>query len=169
MAKTSSTSSAPTIESLLEEGNGVLVKRGSVWSYPGCPNDRSGTNLVLPIESVSDAEVQAALVSGDLVAKAGDVMGGTTAVTAKPAEGEIVMTVNPMLAGSVEAATELPLNSRPTHDAGRSDAEFDYAAAMKDAGVMRSAPASRVAPSAAAASAGAPAGGTGAVSGSVTK
>ncbi len=35
-----------------------------------------------------------------------------------------------MQAGSVEAATELPLNSRPTHDAGRNDRSVDVAKAQ---------------------------------------
>jgi len=123
MAK--STTEVATIDSLLGKGS-VLVKRGSVWSYPGSPNDRSGTNLVMPLDYVTDAEVQEALASGNLVVAAVDTYGGVAAVKAKPAEGETVRIVNPALAGTAEAGTEIPVNSRPTHDAGRSDVEAEY-------------------------------------------
>lgn len=43
----------------------MLVKSGSVWSYPGCPtNDPRASNLVLPVFNVPDYRVQAALADG---------------------------------------------------------------------------------------------------------
>lgn len=115
-----------TVESLLEKGDGVLVKRNGVWTYPNAPNDRSGTNLVMPIEFVSEAAVQEALTKGNLVPSATSVDGVPTSVVRKP-EGDVPVRVfNMAHAGSVEAATELPLNSRPTHDAGKSDAPDVY-------------------------------------------
>ncbi len=119
-----------TVASLLDKGDGVLMKRANVWTYPSCPNDRSGTNLVLPAEFVSEAAVQEALKSGDVVAKATDTMGVVTSVARPAAENAPVRVVNMMQAGSVEAATELPPNSRPTHDAGRSDRPVDAAKAQ---------------------------------------
>ena len=106
-----------TVDSLLEKGDGVLVKRENIWTYPNCPNDRSGTNLILPSEFVSDAAVQEVLVKGDLVTTTTGLTGATMAVMRKP-EGDAppVRLLNMAHAGSVEAATELPLNSRPTHD-----------------------------------------------------
>ena len=149
MAK-STTTEVATINSLLAKGN-VLVKRGSVWSYPGSPNDRSGTNLVMPLDYVTDAEVQEALASGDLVVAAVDTYGGVAAVKAKPAEGETVRIVNPALAGTAEAGTEMPVNSRPTHDAGRSDVEAEYvvpatAATQKPVEPVKPAPTSAAGP-----------------------
>lgn len=123
--------SAPaTVASLLEKGDGILIKRNGVWTYPSAPNDRSGTNLVLPIEFVSDAAVQEAIKAGDLVTKATDTMGAVTSVSKPAPDGATILVVNMMQAGSVEAATELPLNSRPTHDAGRSDREVPVAEAQ---------------------------------------
>jgi len=111
-----------TIESLLEKGDGVLVKRGGVWTYPNAPNDRSGTNLVMPVEFVSEAAVQEALTKGELAPTATTMTGAPMSVMKKP-EGDVpVRILNMAQAGSVEAATEMPLNSRPTHDAGKSDA-----------------------------------------------
>ena len=147
MAKT-----APSIAALMEKGYGVLVKRGPVWTYPGAPNDRNGTNLTLPVKSVTDVEVQAALASGDLVVRGTDVMGVTNAVAAKPEDGILVRVINPIHAGSVEVATELPPNSRPTHDAGKSDRVVDVAALQPGADAAKSKPSGPIAgPSAVAA------------------
>ena len=128
MPKPASDPAVPaTIASLLDKGDGVLTKRAGVWTYPGAPNDRSGTNLVLPVEFVSEAAVQDALTKGDVVPRATDTMGVVTSVGRPSIEGAPVRVINMMLAGSVEAATELPLNSRPTHDAGRNDKPVDVA------------------------------------------
>lgn len=109
-----------TIETLLEKGGGVLLKRGLVWTYPGALNDPSGTNLKIPLESVPDAAVQEALSQGALVTRVADITGAPTSVARAPADGELpVRMMNVAEAGSVEMGTELPLNSRPTHDAGR--------------------------------------------------
>ncbi len=110
-----------TIDSLLEKGGGVLIKRSGVWTYPNAENDRSGTNLVLPAEFLPDAVVQEALSKGELVSRVNDVMGVVSSVGKPGQDGQNVRLVNLSQAGSVEAATELPLNSRPTHDAGKKD------------------------------------------------
>lgn len=110
---------AATVESLLDKGQGTLIKRGTVWSYPGAPEDSSGTNLRVPLEVVSDAAVQDAIRDGFLVHKMVDSFGVATAVVRAPAEGETVRLVSLVQAGSVEAATEMPRGARPTHDAGR--------------------------------------------------
>lgn len=131
MPKPASDPAVPaTIASLLEKGDGVLTKRANVWTYPGAPNDRSGTNLVLPLEFVSEAAVQEALKKGDVVARATDTMGVVTSVGRPAAENAPIRVINMMTAGSVDAATELPPNSRPTHDAGRSDRPVDVAQAQ---------------------------------------
>jgi hypothetical protein len=103
-------------KALADKGPGVLVKSGGVWTYPGAPLDTSGTNLVLPLEYVSDADVQAALAGGDLVSAVVDPFGAVTAVRVSGGE---VKAVTAGLAGSAEMGTELPPNSRVEHDAGR--------------------------------------------------
>ncbi|WP_407529425.1 hypothetical protein [Methylobacterium oryzisoli] len=104
------------LQALADKGPGVLVKRGAVWTYPGAPVDSAGTNLQLPVEYVSDADVQEALSGGDLVAAVVDPFGVVSAV--RVAGGE-VKAVTMGLAGSAEMGTELPPNSRVEHDAGR--------------------------------------------------
>ncbi|MGI3900533.1 MAG: hypothetical protein ACRYGP_28305 [Janthinobacterium lividum] len=131
MPKPASDPTVPaTIASLLDKGDGVLTKRANVWTYPGAPNDRSGTNLVLPLEFVSEAAVQEALKKGEVVPRATDTMGVVVSIGRPATEGAPVRVINMMMAGSVEAATELPLNSRPTHDAGRNDKSVDVAKAQ---------------------------------------
>lgn len=101
--------------SLLRKGDGVLTRRGNVWSYPGSPNDLSGTNVVLPMEHVSDVAVQAALADGVLRAAVVAPSGHVSAV--RHIEDETTL-VRAGLAGTAELGTELPPNSRVSHDAG---------------------------------------------------
>lgn len=110
-----STDKEPTVKDLMKKGDGVLIKRGHVWTYPGCANDASGTNLVMPIEYVSDAEVQKALAGGELRAAITNPSGGVSAVRLID-DGTAVMTSG--MAGTAEMGTELPPNSRVTSDAG---------------------------------------------------
>jgi septal ring-binding cell division protein DamX len=104
-----------SVRSLIKKGEGVLIKRNGVWTYPGCANDPSGTNLVLPLEHVSDAEVQKALSDGDLRAAMTTPTGAVSAVRLIEDETAVVSSG---LAGTAELGTELPSGSRPTHDAG---------------------------------------------------
>jgi hypothetical protein len=110
---------ATSFRELAEKGNGVLVRRGSVWSYPGAPNDASGTNLQLPAEYVTDVEVQEALRVGDLVAVTQTPANQVMSVRLKGKNGDPMAKISTVQAGTAEAGTQLPPNSRPTHDAGR--------------------------------------------------
>lgn len=103
------------LKTLAEKGNGILVKRGTVWSYAGAELDTSGTNLRLPVEYVSDADVQAALRDGSFMAAVTDPYGTVTSVRVA---GEGVVAVTAGLAGTAEMGTELPVNSRVENDAG---------------------------------------------------
>lgn len=107
---------APNAQALAKKGNGVLVKHGNVWSYAGAQIDRSGTNLRLPEEYISDAEVKKMLADGDVVASSLGPMHEPLAVRFKGDEDAVV--VNVAQAGTAEAGTELPVNSRPEHDSG---------------------------------------------------
>jgi hypothetical protein len=103
------------LKTLAAKGNGILVKRGTVWSYAGADLDTSGTNLRLPVEYVSDADVQAALQDGSFMAAVTDPFGSVTSVRLA-ADGVVAVTAG--LAGTAEMGTELPLNSRVESDAG---------------------------------------------------
>jgi hypothetical protein len=103
------------LKAFAEKGNGILVKRGTVWTYPGAEFDTSGTNLRLPTEYVSDADVQAALQDGSFMAAVTDPYGSVTSVRVA-AEGVVAVTAG--LAGTAEMGTELPVNSRVESDAG---------------------------------------------------
>lgn len=103
------------LKALADKGNGVLVKRGAVWSYAGAELDASGTNLRLPVDYVSDADVQAAIRDGSFMAAVSDPFGSVTAVRLA---GEGVIAVTAGLAGTAEMGTELPINSRVENDAG---------------------------------------------------
>jgi len=105
-----------TFGTLASKGDGVLVKRGSVWTYPTAEMDRSGTNIQLPVEYVSDAEVQQALRDGKLQPVTTDALGAPLAVRVSDKDAPEAITV--VQTGTPEAGTELPPNSRPTHDAG---------------------------------------------------
>ena len=146
-----------TIDQMLDKGDGILVRRGHVWTYPNAETDRSGTNLKLPVESVGDAIVQEAIKSGDLVPLVTDATGGIVSVTRKPAEGETVRVVNMAQAGTVELGTEVPLNSRPTHDAGRRPGEVDPAIAQGKVAPKAPKPSGPIAPAAPIAAAAVPA------------
>lgn len=109
---------AAYIRQLIEKGDGVIIRYpAGVWSYPGAEIDRSGTNLRLPLEHVSDNEVREALQKGGFVAKTMDAVGQPVAV-ATAGEGTPARAITLAQAGSVDAATELPENSRPSIDAG---------------------------------------------------
>jgi hypothetical protein len=106
------------LKTILEKGGGTLVRFGSVWSYPGAPIDPSGTNLRLPIEHASDAEVREALQAGDLAAVTIHADGTAIAVRAVK-KGEQVAVLTSAQVGTAEAGTELPVGSRPSVDAGK--------------------------------------------------
>jgi len=110
------TTSKADFQALADKGAGSLIKVGGVWSYPGAPVDTSGTNLQLPVEYVSDADVQEALRDGTLVAAVNDPYGNVSAVRIAQ-EGVTVVPAG--LTGTAEMGTELPPGSRPKHDAGR--------------------------------------------------
>jgi hypothetical protein len=109
------TDTGPSLDDLLAKGEGVLSKRGNVWTYPGCLNDTSGTNLVLPLEYVTDVDVQKALSDGKLSAAVITPAGYVSSVRLA---SEGVAVVQAGLAGSAEMGTELPPNSRVASDAG---------------------------------------------------
>ncbi|SFJ68122.1 hypothetical protein [Methylobacterium brachiatum] len=110
------TTSKADFQALADKGAGSLIKVSGVWSYPGAPVDSSGTNLRLPLEYVSDADVQEGLRDGTLVAAVNDPYGHVSAVRIAQ-EGVTVVPAG--LTGTAEMGTELPPNSRPEHDAGR--------------------------------------------------
>jgi hypothetical protein len=125
---------AATFHDLAAKGEGVLVKRGDVWTYPAADRDRSGTNVVLPVEYVSDAEVQQAIRDGH-VHPATTAPGGAV-LSVRVTDGEAGKAISVAQAGTPEAGTELPPNSRPSHDAGMKpasphDAERIAAAAAR--------------------------------------
>jgi hypothetical protein len=123
---------AATVDGLLskEGGSGILSKRGGVWSTPETPIDPSGTNLRLPIEYVSDEEVQKAIHDGEVVVITIGSDNLPYAVRRKPEEGEVVLTMQASQAGTAEAGTELPKNSHPSQDAGTKRMTPDEAARM---------------------------------------
>lgn len=110
------TEKSATFGDLASKGEGVLVKRGSVWTYPSCETDRSGTNIQLPVEYVSDAEVQQALRDGKLHPTTTDGVGAPVSV--RVADGDAPVAISVVMAGTPEAGTELPPGSRPSVDAG---------------------------------------------------
>jgi hypothetical protein len=126
--------SAATVDGLLskEGGTGILSKhRAGVWAPPETPIDPSGTNLRLPIEYVSDEEVQKGIHDGSLVVITIGSDNLPYAVRKKPGEKDaVVMTVGAAQAGTAEAGTELPPNSRPSQDAGTKRMTPDEAAKM---------------------------------------
>jgi hypothetical protein len=105
-----------TFAALAGKGDGILIKRGTVWTYPAAEIDRSGTNVQLPLEYVTDAEVQEALRGGELhpatTGPGGDVL------SVRLSDGDVKAAISVAQAGTPEAGTELPPNSRPSHDAG---------------------------------------------------
>ncbi len=101
---------------LAAKGDGVLVKRGSVWTYPTAETDGSGTNIKLPVEYVTDQEVQQALRDGALVPATTETTGAPLSVRIKTDDAPAAISV--AQAGTPEAGTDLPPNSRPSHDAG---------------------------------------------------
>lgn len=109
--------STTSFEALAAKGDGVLVKRGDVWTYPTAEMDGSGTNLRLPVEYVTDTEVQEALRSGGLNPVTTLPSGAVMSVRVK-GDGEAPAAISVAQAGTPEAGTELPHNSRPSHDAG---------------------------------------------------
>lgn len=149
-----------TIEDLIAK-EGILVKRNGVWSNPSEPLDPSGTNLKLPLNYVSANEVDAAIKDGSLVVAAAGADGMATAVALPAKEGEARRVIVPAsIAGTAEAGTELPPNSRPTHDAGSApispreaeQAVIDRAKAMGAKDALAMGPGSGAAPTAAEAS-----------------
>jgi hypothetical protein len=127
--------SAATVDGILgkEGGSGILAKRGGVWAAPETPIDPSGTNLRLPLEYVSEEEVQKGIHDGSLVVITIGSDNLPFAVRKKPEKDELVMTVNAAQAGTPEAGTELPPNSRPSQDAGTKRMTPDEAAKMVEA------------------------------------
>lgn len=107
---------ASAVHALIKKGDGVLVKRGNVWTYAGAPIDRSGTNLQLPEEYITEAEVHKLLASGELVAATHSAMHDVLSVRLKN-DGDAI-SITTAQAGTADAGTELPRNSRPEQDAG---------------------------------------------------
>lgn len=106
------------VRALAEKGEGMLVRHASgVWSYPGASIDLSGTNLVLPMESVTDAAVQEALGGEDFVVVTRNPDNTPRSIRVVSGDQPVVV-MSTAAAGTAEAGTELPLNSRPSHDAG---------------------------------------------------
>ena len=101
---------------LAAKGGGNLVRHpgSGVWSYPGAPMDNSGTNVHLPVEYVTDAEVRAALDAGELH----PIMGDGNSVRVRGSNNAPPIAISMAMAGSPEVGTELPIGSRPSHDAG---------------------------------------------------
>lgn len=126
--------SAPTVEGLMgkEGGSGILAKRHGVWAPPETPIDPSGTNLRLPVEYVSDEEVQKGIHDGNLVVITIGSDNLPYAVRKKPEKDEVVMTMGAAQAGTAEAGTELPPNSHPSQDAGTKRMTPDEAARMTE-------------------------------------
>lgn len=134
MAEGSERTEAATVDGILgkEGGSGVLSKRGGVWAAPESPIDNSGTNLRLPLEYVSEEEVQKAIHDGSVVVVAIGSDNLPFAVRKKPEEGEVVMTLPASQAGTAEAGTELPKNSHPSQDAGTKRITPDEAARISE-------------------------------------
>jgi stringent starvation protein B len=134
--KPQAASSGPaTVDGLLgkEGGGNILSKhRSGVWASPGTPIDLSGTNLRLPVEYVSDEEVQKAIHDGSVVVIAIGSDNLPFAVRKKPDKDEVVMTLSASQAGTAEAGTELPPNSHPSQDAGAKRMTPDEAARMTE-------------------------------------
>ena len=82
------------LDTLAANGDGTLWRRDSVWSYPGCPTTSPvASNLRLPIATVPDARVQAALQAGAWVAAWIDRTASPTrllAVVKAPSDGSAV-------------------------------------------------------------------------------
>jgi hypothetical protein len=121
-----------TVDGILskEGGTGILSKRGGVWAAPEAPLDLSGTNLRLPLEYVSDEDVQKGIQDGSLVVITIGSDNLPYAVRKKPEKDEVVMVVGAAQAGTAEAGTELPPNSKPSQDAGTKRMTPDEAARM---------------------------------------
>jgi hypothetical protein len=107
-----------SIRDLCDKGEGILTRFGHVWSYPGAKMDPSGTNLRLPIENVSDAEVTEALANGQLVAATIEPGGFLRAVRLVVEGADPIPLLLTSQAGTADAGTELPAGSRPSQDAG---------------------------------------------------
>lgn len=125
--------SSSTFRAIAEKGEGVLVRHPSgVWTYPDAPMDTSGTNLRLPQEYVSDAEVQKALAEGHLLGVTNDPGSGLRSVRLKAGKGDEAIVMSVAAAGTAEAGTELPPNSRPSMDAGAKVMTAEEAAAAAE-------------------------------------
>lgn len=124
------------VRDLAAKGDGVLVRRGNVWTYPGCPTDPSGTNLKLPTEFVTDEQVQAAMGESVFVTTTVDPIGTARAIRLSGDDDAPVMST--AQAGTAHAGTELPVGSRPELDAGATDISPNEAARLAEAS-MRSA------------------------------
>jgi hypothetical protein len=114
------TKTTSKVHELAAKGDGMLVRRGNVWSYPGASIDASGTNLHLPVEYVTDEEVQAALGTGDMFAVTRTADNQVLSVRIKDGDEDAPAVLTTAQAGTADAGTELPANSRPSHDAGKS-------------------------------------------------
>jgi hypothetical protein len=125
-----------SVKELIKKGDGLLSRRSGVWTYPGCANDTSGTNLVLPLEYVSDVEVQKALADGDIVAAVMSPAGVVTSVRLAAEDAPAVILAGQ--AGTPEMGTEWPEGARVESDAGAGpvkarDVEKQVLAAAADA------------------------------------
>jgi hypothetical protein len=87
---------AKNLKELAAKGDGVLIRVGDGWSYPGAAVDGDAI--------ASDAEVKAALASGAFVVAMQRLDG--TPVSIRPAGGKAVKALSITQAGTVEARTE---------------------------------------------------------------
>jgi hypothetical protein len=127
-----------SVKDLIEKGDGVLVRTHGVWSYPGAPIDQSAANLRLPVDHVSDAEVQQALAEESVVVAMTNTDGSPLVVRLKGHGPHRILSV--AQAGTAEAGTELPVGASPPVDAGADGGETSEAPAdaeTKDAGAGR--------------------------------
>jgi hypothetical protein len=128
---------------LLQHGTALRRFAPGIWSYVGAPLDPSGTNLKLPIDYTTEAEIDAGIEDGSLsVAAMGSDLSRSAVVASDGFAGRVH---TPMSAGTVEASTQLPVGSQPTHDAGSvpataQEAEEGAINAMREAGFDRTVP-----------------------------
>ncbi|MCX5496445.1 hypothetical protein OSH11_17190 [Kaistia dalseonensis] len=110
---------ANPVRTLALKGEGILSRhRSGVWSYPGAPLDPSATNLVLPVEYVTEQQIREALAGTDYAVITKDPLHEPLAIRLL-GDGEVARpAISNAMAGSAEAGTEVPKNYRPEHDAG---------------------------------------------------
>lgn len=125
---------------LLEHGTILRQFAPGIWSYPGAPMDPSGTNVKLPVDYTTEAEINEGIEDGTLVVSAlGNDLSRSSVSLAANFSGRVH---TPVTAGTVEASTQLPPGSQPTHDAGSvpmtaAQAEQGAIHAMEESGLLK--------------------------------